>query len=814
MKRWAELLRFGARGVSSGQESEVADQPGDWGGRLRRLGLLLVCLAGLAIAWAYADDHYPIRDWLAWRILGYLACSLTFALAAISAGHLTLKWVVSDEVSPLEHLTLAFFVGVMEFQLFVVLGGVLHLYHWWFFYLPPLIGVPGAGSLWRYLSEQQARYRRETLGVLQWVAVGFGVLCFGLLYFNILTPDNVSFDSRAMHMGIAEDYVASHGTRPFREGWMFGAAPHFGSFLYVWAFLVPGAKLFDQMVLAQHLEFTVFAGTTLLGIPAMVKRLAPGVDPRVTWVARFLFPGVMLYDSNLSGGADHLAAMYGPAIFLAMLVAWRRLEVRYMALLGTFCAGAVMTKYTMGMMTLPFLALALMLRSFQLAVQTFKVSREARSWRWLLGLLVFGLAGLLVGTPYWLRNWINYGDPAYPMLRAWFPAHPWLPGSGEMFTQFQENGFWAPTHDWAGFKQTLLATLDFSFVPNDWPRFHGDRPVFGSLYTLFIPALLFLRGSKRSWVLVGWIQLGVFTWYWVSHQDRYLQSLVPLMAAVVAAVLGNLWRLRSPVLQVASGALVLFQVAWGGDVPFLQTHSMIQSPQKETLSLLQAGYAGKYKSRLGPRKSSFEDVGKELPRDARVVLHDQVMTLGIARPVIRDARPWQFGLNYGLLKDRPQVYDALKSLGATHVVWTDGRQRYWDSVAGEAVFYGFAQRTINQRTVAGVTIGELPKASPRTAPNTKLLLVRCSSKGYSTGIYELEDVAVLSFSSDHDELPKPRQALEFSALAAHLSGVEYVVTDEVCSGEQTEAIRKVFVLVGRTRATGKFPVYEYWSKRE
>jgi len=37
----------------------------------------------------------------------------------------------------------------------------------------------------------------------------------------------------------------------------------------------------------------------------------------------------------------------------------------------------------------------------------------------------------------------------------------------------------------------------FSFVVHDW-GFHGEPPVFGSLFTLLIPVLLFLRARAGA----------------------------------------------------------------------------------------------------------------------------------------------------------------------------------------------------------------------------------------------------------------------------------------------------------------------------
>ena len=49
---------------------------------------------------------------------------------------------------------------------------------------------------------------------------------------------------------------------------------------------------------------------------------------------------------------------------------------------------------------------------------------------------------------------------------------------------------------------------------------------------------LFLKGTRRLWLLALWIHVGVFAWYSVHHQDRYLQGLLPLMAGWAGDALG------------------------------------------------------------------------------------------------------------------------------------------------------------------------------------------------------------------------------------------------------------------------------------
>src|SRR5690606_23373510 len=454
----------------------------------------------------------------------------------------------------------------------------------------------------------------------------FGFLAFGMVYFLVLTPENVQFDSRWKHMALAEDYVVHGGLRRATEGWAFSARPHMTSYLFVWAFLAPKARLFDQMVLSAHLESFTFAVTTLVGVPALVRRLVPSADPTVVWAARFLFPGVFLYDSSLSGGTDHFGALYGPAIAVASFETLRRFEVRRVALVACLVASAIMVKETAALLLAPFPLAVLAVRWGMEAWRAFRQPSSAAQKRalWLVPAVALGV-GLFVSIPFWLKNVVFYHNPVYPSLSSVFPSTPWSEAAAYKFKWgYQEGQMWAPSRDLDGLLETFAALFTFSFVPNDWPRFHRDVPVFGSLFTLLVPALLFLRGTRRVWLVVLWVHLGVFAWYSVHHQDRYLQGIVPLMAASVAATLVLIFRTFGVLVKSAAVALVGLQIVWGGDVYFIQTHAMIRSPIKEVVDLLSSGFERKYESRFDVQKR-YQKIGAALPKDARVLFHEHNM---------------------------------------------------------------------------------------------------------------------------------------------------------------------------------------------
>jgi hypothetical protein len=248
-------------------ESSEASEPSEpspppstkqrWIERIRSWGLPAALLTGAAIFLVSVNHHYPIRHWLFWRYAAYWCWSALFAAACLSGGHLVLQRVLRQRLRLDQHLMFAFATGVLLFHLGMVAGGVLQLFGWVFSLIWPL-GLVGAGGpslvahlrprvtrLWRHAERQTPRQR---LGLACLAA--FGIAGVGMLYFLILTPDNIAYDARWYHLPLAEQYAVHGGIRRFEEGWYQSTFPHLSSFLYSWAFQVPGTILFDRLELA------------------------------------------------------------------------------------------------------------------------------------------------------------------------------------------------------------------------------------------------------------------------------------------------------------------------------------------------------------------------------------------------------------------------------------------------------------------------------------------------------------------------------------------------------------------------------------
>jgi len=787
-------------------------------GRSRELLVALLLVAGAAFFANFVDGIYPIGQWLFWHYAGYWLCTFACVLACFGLGAWTLRQFGARALSTLELLCLAFAIGLFEFELSMFVAGLLHLYRTALFFALPLAFIALTFTDLRQLLQRLVQRQRllsrhaRPLGAAGVLAIAFGFVGLLAVYFVILSPENVQFDSRWKHLALAEDYVAYGGFRRLDEGWVFDSRPHFTSYLFSWAFLLPKSRLFDRMVLSAHLEFATFLVTTLIGIPALVRRLVPRADPRAVWAARFLFPGVLLYDSSLAVGADHFGAMYGVPICLVTLFAWRELSPRWCALLGLLLGAAALVKETTAMMLAPAPILALGVRVLWLSITARPEPKGSRLSPFRGPLVAIGF-GLVCSSPLWLTNWISHGDPVYPVLNRFLHVRPWTSESAyRLKWAYEEANMWQPPHTLAGLLTSLKALFTFSFVPNDWGRLHGHTPVFGSLFTLLLPCLVLCRGRLRLWALVGWVHFAILCWFWVHHQDRYLQGILPLMTAATATLASLAWR-TGILARVALSLLVLLQVVWGGDVYFFQTHSMAKSPLKKSIDLLSAGFEGNYERRFAIQ-GQFQAVARELPPHARVVVHDENSHLGLEAQSIMDRFPFEYGISYGLQKDPRAVFELYRSLGATHILWAP-HSKGTDSLAGDIMFYDFVvRRASDLGTFGGMRLSKMPDQPPTEPFNDTVAVFSCPGS-YPTGLYPVSSLRVPVYGPSQRDFPGAAAApLPEDWPEALPSVAQIAVSEDRCFRNDADLQRLGFSkVVTRSRPPStRGQLYSLWFK--
>jgi hypothetical protein len=335
-------------------------------------------------------------------------------------------------------------------------------------------------------------------------------------------------------------------------------------------------------------------------------------------------------------------------------------------------------------------------------------------------LLLPALTTIAVLTaPHWLKNSLFYGDPFYPLLHRWLPTAPFHDGAAEaMRGVYFPARFVLQGSMLDRLRDTLHALLTFSFQPHNWPKHAIPQPTFGSLFTLFSLALPFLPRVRVLWLLCACTYLGVLIWFWTNHQDRFLQALLPWMAACVVAIASRVWMLGRAA-RAATCAVVLLQIAWGADAFFYPNHRMLGAAPIQRLADFIGSTAGERDQKRLSYWGSAPELGALLSPTAVVLTHDAFVALGIGRRVVTDQRGFQGALGYDDLPTARDVWQAWRSLGVTHIAWAAKRTVHIDpaTLAREAAFYEAAWRaTRSLRRAHGYDFAMLREQPPPATP--------------------------------------------------------------------------------------------------
>jgi hypothetical protein len=718
--------------------------------------LALSALVASGIGLGSVHAHYPIQNWLLVRELQYWGMSVYFSAGCLSAGLEILHRVAPGKYRATEAPFIAFPLGLLAFGFSVFLvglaGGIGRVF---FAVAPGVFFAAGFVSLRRTVQRLEGVWARSTWRP-SYVEMGaLAVLAAGIVavYIPILTPKNLQHDARWYHLPIAAQYVAQGGIGKFDEGWFLGAYPHLSSLIYTWAFSWP-AGIVHRVELCAHLEFVVFL-VTIAATPAVIRRLLPGKRLPVAAAAFFLFPGFLVYDSNLSVGADHIAAVFAPGALLVLIPALRTLGTRHVVLVGAMAAGAAMTKYSALCLVIPLLG-AVVVRAFLHATQRSKhgttrgTSRyvpRSRFWRAGQAVGVLALTFVVLWSPHWLKNTIYYGDPLYPTLYKYLHTlKPWDHEAQFYFEVFKKRALLTPTAGFAGVLESLWAASTLGLSVHEY-GFHGEVPTFGFLFavTLYLAPIVSVRW--RVWVVyaLGWSAAVV--WFYTNHRDRYLQACLPWLVAATLAVLVVAWDERERAGRFMAAILVAAQLACGAGLSLLPAHNMANggTALPDVIALVGAGYQGKYRERFWPDETwsfaAWTDMGRVIPRGSRVLVHEDRLWIGLDRAVVVDEAGWQAGIRYADLKTPASVWQKLREHGVTHLVTgrahADGGGH---GITGDLVFWDFVSTYAERLRDSGrLTAWAMPRSPPPDRTLGTVAILTCN-QSQPLGVYAFERI--------------------------------------------------------------------------
>ena len=680
---------------------------------------------------------YPVVDWLAWPVLTLWSWQVVLAASCVCFGHFVLTSILQRRTNTaLETIALAAPIGVVAFTMGMYVAGFLGLYGPVFAVVLPVAmlcaGLPAAARRVRtFMEDGDPSSAPGSLPAR--VVTGFGVVMLGLIYLGVFSPESLNYDAVWQHVVSAQDYAREGRIVPFPGDWVRGV-PNLASLMFTWGYLVPGLPVPAlKWMMALHIEFTLFVGT-LVGLGALVNRLAER-SVRGGWVAMFVFPSVFVYDSNLGGAADHVAAFFAAPLFLVALRTERTREIRDWFLLAIISAGALLTKYQSVCMIAPAAAIP----AVAVAREVFRRARHQGEFRDGIRNLLLGpavaLGCLLVLTaPHFVKNYVFHGNPFYPFAQSLLHGHPGYPAADIVANETMSNwGLKPPRAFGPRLSNSLRLLVDFSYYPHGtW--YVGNRPIVGSLFTFLLPVIPFLRRPRTLLVgAFGGLAM-VFLWSWTYVVDRNLQVFLPILAAVVGATLARAVRLGW-IARAGISALVACQVIAGGDLVFSGFDRLANAA-----TLIHSGIDGRAATRFASYRRSFLDLGEALPKNALVVLHNSHASLGIDRRLLLDWGGYQGLFDPHTYRTPRDLYSRWKALGVTHVVVQRGNHPT-STKQEEVVFAAFLDRFAGPtRRIGEFELMEVPiNPPPVEAPYEVVML---GIPNYPDGLYKVEELSV------------------------------------------------------------------------
>jgi len=705
---------------------------------------LLVCAAALLRS---GVDHFsPVKDWLIWRLFVLWGYQLLFVAACLSLGGLVCGRVLRDfeKLPGLEATVLAMDIGVLGFVFAIYIVGAMRLLGPIAALLVPITmiaaGVRFSPLPFRFLAFLRAWRPRLTLP--QVAILAFGIVGVGAVYLHILNPNVTGHDAHWTHLVIAQDIAREGKLVDFPADWAKNF-PHLASMIYAWDFMVPGLDFSMRMLMAVHAEFVLLL-FTLAGVTAAVRWLVGSrTDHGLAWVGFFLFPNIVIYDSNLCASADHVAAFFMLPMCLAVVRGLERPGRRgAWALAGLLVGAALSTKLQCAYLAMIVCVLATGLVCANAALGLVRGAGVSALRPSLAGPVALAACTLLGASPHLIERAVFYHNPFYPLQQDVFRhSKPAIPDAPELVKHATIGvNQHVPTGDtrWARIKEGLRLAFMFAYEPHY--SFKGERPTFGFLFTLLAPLVLVLPNARRLRLGALVCIASVFAWAMTRQIDRNLQIVLPALVAVTMGTMVRIWSLGWAA-RLALCLPVLLQVAWNAEYLYEPIQPLLEQARLGALGRMDNGDI-----------RARRNMTQHLPEDAVVLMHYEHVSLGLDRRVLHDTGGFQ-----GLIDQRPlhtarALYDRYRELGITHLVWN--WREHSASAQEEIAFAIFVSLdAVRMGTFGSNELAAMPEAAPPLERPYRTLVLGISP--YADGVYTVDQLNMF----DNFRLPRAPEPL-------------------------------------------------------
>lgn len=459
----------------------------------------------------------------------------------------------------------------------------------------------------------------------------------GLVF--VLTPATGN-DALSYHLTVPREFL-SHKGFFFIPGNLFSNYPLFGEMLHLIGLF------FNDDITAKGIHF-LMALLVLVSIYEFSKTHISVESPRyIPALIFFTIPSVFMI--------AHKAYTDLTLTFFMFLSVWayanwyRRSETGWLLLSGILTGLAAGTKYAgLYLSFLGCFGICMAARNQRNSVQ-----RAVRS------LLIYIIAFLVTGSPFYIKNWILTGNPLYPFFYSIFGGKGWDATLGRYYDLFLHNlGMGRSIIDYI----LLPWNLSFCAKPNS-PQFDG---IIGPIFFLTLSFVFGIR--KIPWgVKVGLTFSGLMFLFWAAsaQQIRYLIPIFPFLSLTTGYVLYHYQRKR--ILYAILLGIVGMCIGINGF--HITQHYLKIRPERYVL-----GYEDKdaFLSRIIPSYPMIQFINTRLPQNTKIFLI-YMKNLGYLyeHPYYSDSMFESYTIQKILSRSTSpaEVYRTLKEEGFTHILY-------------------------------------------------------------------------------------------------------------------------------------------------
>jgi 4-amino-4-deoxy-L-arabinose transferase-like glycosyltransferase len=570
-----------------------------------------------------------------------LFCLVAISFIAIGLGRLILSKTSIKFMSFGEYVifSIGLGFGILSYSVFV-LGAFQFLYPA-VVYL--LIGVLALLSVLGWMRARHLSHRtpdfKKAASLWDKGATIVLVVCLLFGFLLVLTPA-VGKDALIYHLAAPKLFLKHHGLY-FVPGNIFSHYPLGGEMLYVVGLALRGE------VLAKGIHF-VMGLSILLGMWQFMKHhISEALFIPLALLIFYTIPSVFVTSHKAYN--DLTVTFYAFLAVYAFVNWFARRQSVWLILCGVFSGLAMSTKYTA--LFLPFLGCLGILwacRHQKLSVQST-----------LRLLLAYFTCTFIVGSPFYIKNWMMTGNPFYPFMYGIFGGKGLDPEQARLYDLFVRG-----LGTGRGFFDYLLLPWNVSVNARmNGPEFDG---ILGPVFILMLPFALGMRKiAIKAKIVLTYCLLAFMFWASSAQQIRYLIPIFPFLAMMTAYIL-SYYRSRK-------GVFAVLMVFIAGSLAFNGYHMVKDFVRIRPVDVI-TGQEDRdaFLSRMLPSYAMFQYVNTHLPEDSNVFLI-YMKNLGYLcnRPYYSDSMFESYTIEKILAHAATpaDVHHALKEKGFTHILY-------------------------------------------------------------------------------------------------------------------------------------------------